>query len=122
MNSKDKKTITKVSTTKKENKTITKVEAKKMVAATKTVNNKKQNTEALTSTPSFYAKQAKSIKGEYQQLVAQTDKDKRNEIKAKEEQIKKKQEAIDELEDHYDGKMKELQQNIEDEKKKKADL
>ena len=84
MNSKDKKTITKVSTTKKENKTITKVEAKKMVAATKTVNNKKQNTEALTSTPSFYAKQAKSIKGEYQQLVAQTDKDKRNEIKAKE--------------------------------------
>lgn len=84
MNSKDKKAITKVSITKKETKTIAKLETKKVVAAKKVENNKKQNTEALTSTPSFYANQAKSIKGEYQQLVAQTDKDKRNEAKAKE--------------------------------------
>ena len=89
MNAKDKKVIEKTKTAVKESKAVAKVETKPTTTPTKksvspktTV--KKEEKEALTSTPSFYAKQEKSIKGEYQQLVAQTDKDKRNEAKAKE--------------------------------------
>ncbi len=93
MNAKDKKNTDKTKVAIKESKVVAKVvsqptitpqKAKSKSAPIQKKKTEKETKEALTSTPSFYGKQAKNIQGEYQQLVAQTDKDKRNEAKAKE--------------------------------------